>query len=261
MSTARKGSVLYPDDVLRFQDPAAPTPTIQIQRTSLRPTAPQRAQTQKYQNTERITEDDENLIVTGSQRRHPVPPRRRAQAADPTYTSGDKPGLRRRRQHGTARRFHGAVWMILTLIAVVTFWWVTTSGLAWWDTTYSDPGMYGPTHGQMIAAVLGGGDSTQHPTKLIAMNNGGHVLLIEIPAGNDYSKAKLLAGPNLAAQGFPDSQNAVISLQAGDYTHDGFTDVQVTIYATLYDKPFHRYSVTYYLYGNGAGGLKSSGGI
>src|SRR5579859_4814909 len=101
------------------------------------------------------------------------------------------------------RGWHPVVWIIFTLGVVTLAYLASTGGMAWRDTTLIDPGKYGPLHGNVINVVLGGGDNQSQPSKLIAMNNGGRVEIIELLA-NDPSKAQILPGPNLVTQGFPD---------------------------------------------------------
>jgi hypothetical protein len=153
-------------------------------------------------------------------------------------------------QQPLRKEWHPLVWVSLTLFGMWLFWIVTTVGLCFWATRVTDPGTYGPTHGNVINVVLGGGDSEAQPSKLIAMNNGGRIEIIMLLA-NDPKKAQIITGPDLVKTGFPDPVNAEVSLSAGK----GY--VQVTIYSTVYDVPFHRYQQPYTLVEDGQGNLKS----
>lgn len=141
------------------------------------------------------------------------------------------------------------MWVGLTILLMLTLYGISTVGLALWNTTFVDPGKYGPTHGTIITVVLGGGDSESQPSKLVAMNNNGRVEIIELLA-NDPSKAHIIPGPNLVTMGFPDPTHAQIELKALNGS------VQVTIYGNFYDLPLHRYQTTYTLVDDGQGNLK-----
>ncbi|HZO72882.1 MAG TPA: hypothetical protein VFB60_11825 [Ktedonobacteraceae bacterium] len=62
-----------------------------------------------------------------------------------------------------------------------------------------------------------------------------------------------MTGPDLQKIGFPDPFAAVVDLTVSDVDGDGKADLTVTIYADLYDFPFHRYQQVYVLYGDGKG--------
>jgi len=98
--------------------------------------------------------------------------------------------------------------------------------------------------------VLGGGDSETQPSKLIAINNSGRIEIMKLVA-NDPKKAQIITGPDLVKAGFPDPVNAEVSLSASNGS------VQVTIYGSFYDAPFHRYQTRYTLVEDGQGNLKS----
>jgi hypothetical protein len=150
---------------------------------------------------------------------------------------------------------HPLVYVGATAAAFIGFIIAGTSGAAWWSTAISDPGVYGPTHGTIASAVLGGGDSKEHSTKIIGWNNGGKVELIIMHA-NDPAKMQAISGPDLTAVDFPDPINAEVYVEAGDFNHDGKQDIKIIIYATTFDMPFHRYNRPSILDGDGKGGLK-----
>ena len=154
-------------------------------------------------------------------------------------------------QPATQRKeWHPLVWVSFTLFGVWLFWIVTTVVLSFWATHVTDPGTYGPTHGTVIAVVLGGGDSETQPSKLIAINNSGRIEIMKLLA-NDPKKAQIITGPDLVKAGFPDPLNAEVELKAGKGS------VRVTIYGSFYDAPFHRYQTRYILVEDGQGNLKS----
>lgn len=154
-------------------------------------------------------------------------------------------------QPATQRKeWHPLVWVSFTLFGVWLFWIVTTVILSFWATHVTDPGTYGPTHGTVITAVLGGGDSETQPSKLIAINNSGRIEIMKLLA-NDPKKAQIITGPDLVKIGFPDPLNAEVELKAGKGS------IEVTIYGSFYDAPFHRYQTRYILVEDGQGNVKS----
>ena len=108
-------------------------------------------------------------------------------------------------------------------------------------------------HGNVVTGVFGGGDSNDHPTKLLALNNGGRVEIIKITAG-DPKKTQIIAGPDLVASSFPDAAQAEIELRV-----DG-PNITVTIYGSAFVLPFHRYSQFVVLHSDGKGNLKPKTG-
>jgi hypothetical protein len=148
---------------------------------------------------------------------------------------------------------HPLVYIGSTIIAMLAIWWLTTAAWGWIIVHTSDAVTYGPTHGTTITAVIGGGDSADHPTTLIAMNNKGSVQIIKILA-NDPSKAQLLVITDLAVAGVPDPTNAAIELK------DRRDHIDMTIHTTVWDMPFHRVERTFTLAEDGQGSLKLLGG-
>jgi hypothetical protein len=140
----------------------------------------------------------------------------------------------------------------LTLFAVYAVLWLTTAFWGWIIIHTSDAVTYGPTHGTTITAVIGGGDSADHPTTLIAINNKGQVQIIKMLA-NDPSKAQILVITDLVAAGIPDPTNAAIELK------DRGNFISMTIHTTVWDKPFSRVERTFQLAEDGQGNLKLQG--
>jgi hypothetical protein len=141
-------------------------------------------------------------------------------------------GIMQREPRKTQKKRYPSVWIGLMLLAVPAFWWFCTAGWGWMVMHFSDPRMFGPTHGNTITAVIGGGDSRAHPTTLTAMNTGG---LVEIKIiRSDKAKPETLRLLNLSTSGFPNPTEANIELEdAGDH-------IQMTVLSTVWDTPFHR---------------------
>ncbi len=147
------------------------------------------------------------------------------------------------------REWHPVLWVVATLLTVYSAWWLTTAFWGWVIVHTSDAFTYGPTHGTTITAVIGGGDSADHPTTLIAVNNKGVIQIIKIIA-NDPSKAQLLVITDLVTAGVPDPTNAAIELK------DRGSHIDMTIHTTVWDTPFHRVERTFQLSEDGQGNLK-----
>jgi hypothetical protein len=165
------------------------------------------------------------------------------------------PSCDQREQRRRRRDQHPLIWIGGTLALLTLGWLATTSGAAWYETTFRDPGTYGPMHGNMALGVFGKGDSADTPSKLIAMNNDGHIQVIKL-TGNDPDKASIIIGPDLRAIGFPNPTSAEVQIEVGNVDQDHHADLIITMYANVYDLPLHRYRAQYVLYGDGKGGLK-----
>jgi hypothetical protein len=216
---------------------------------------PRQAASSYIAEEEYDTEDDQAL-QRGLRRRQVRDPQTNGKrVADGGVRGGQRDNVCREWKLPRRRRFHPLFWWGVAAILFLCLGWFSTGGLALWSHV-TDLG-YGPTRGNSITGVFGGGDSATVPTKILAMNDNGRVELLIIPA-SDATKARLMSGPKLAALNFPDPRQAVIDLQTGDYNSDGTLDLRITVYADMYDFPFHRYNVTFYLYGDGSGNLKQT---
>jgi hypothetical protein len=107
---------------------------------------------------------------------------------------------------------HPLFYIGATLVACVLLFsligLIGTKGASWYVVHVSDPATYGPTHGNVLSLVLGGGDSVENPSTLIATNDGGQVLLLKVVPGHP-EKNLTLVGPDLRTRNFPDPQAAV----------------------------------------------------
>lgn len=157
----------------------------------------------------------------------------------------DRPRQRKRGKHPL-------FWVSYGLLAVASMWWLSTTGASAWVTHISDPSTYGPLHGTITTAVIGGGDNAEQPSTFVGMNDEGQVLIM-VMLGNDPAKSRIILGPNLVAANFPDPAHAEVEVQSME--HDGHTALLVTVWSSEFDRPLHRYSQTYWLLSDGKGNL------
>jgi len=198
---------------------------------------PRRTTSAAYQQPRRTIDTNADVEVASSVRRlrdEKVQPTRKL---PPQHTQGHRKAL--------------AFGVGLTVLALWLAWVATTAGASFWVMHVTDPSTYGPTHGNMVSGVFGGGDSKDHPTKLIALNDDGHVEILKLTAGNPQ-KTQIIAGPNLVALDFPDPLDAVVELQV-----DTHNTVTATVYGSTFIFPFTRYSSQPLVFLNdGKGNLK-----
>ncbi len=189
-----------------------------------------------------VTDEDEDEIKT------PIPVRVQVQRK-----WGDVQGARRSK----GQDWKPAVfWISLTLVVVIGFWLVGTTGAAWWALHITDPESYGPTRGSVVQGVFGGGDSRERPSTLIGLNDHGRISIIFLLAG-DPSKAKAYTAP-VDTTGADNVGTDVVDIQVRDVDHDGHQDAAVTIFGPSFSVPFKRdVAATYTLYGDGNGGFKT----
>lgn len=84
------------------------------------------------------------------------------------------------------------IWIVWLIVgALVAFLLLQLGFFLWsWGTDVVNTYNYGPTRTSVVSGVFGhNGDSSVHPTEVIAMNLQGTLLLEEVPAG-DVSKTK-----------------------------------------------------------------------
>jgi hypothetical protein len=86
-----------------------------------------------------------------------------------------------------------------------------------WGTNEYNAIVYGTPRTYQIDAVVGQGDSSQHPSHFLALNLHGTVSVIEFPAG-DPGRARVLATTSVLA---PYAEQAVVTLRFIDFSHNG----------------------------------------
>lgn len=172
-----------------------------------------------------------DVSTEGTRQQIPIPPRRTGQAP------GAYPGPMQPRSGRTTtrdvpspgkklegRNVHWLLYVGVGMIAALALWVVASSVLAWGTAKYNDI-MYGNPRIFQTDAVVGHGDSPQHPSHFIALNLHGQVIVIELPAGNP-SKSIDYVGPDLIASG---DDLIPITLSFSDVNHDGKPDMIIHI--------------------------------
>jgi hypothetical protein len=162
-------------------------------------------------------------IAATSEREEPPRVRRatRTQTQQPTATQTTAPAdipawkpatrLRQRRQPRIPLVGIG-IGMVLAVVVV----FLGQLAIGWIGNIWNDL-HYGYPRTSQIDAVVGQGDSTEHPSHFLALNLKGQIEVIELPAG-DASHAKIYLGPHLYG---PDADLVPVTLQFVEsrYTH------------------------------------------
>lgn len=115
------------------------------------------------------------------------------------------------------------------MIAMLLLWVIGSSVLAWGLDRYDDL-RYGYPRTYQIDAVVGHGDSKEHPSHFIAMNLHGQAIVIEFPAG-DPQHAMSYVVPYYIRQagGGQGGDLTPVTVTFRDVTGDGKPDMLVQI--------------------------------
>lgn len=172
-----------------------------------------RSRSDAQTTTANITPDDLDL---DEEEKEQLPPRRRATTPD-------------RHQQGTTprrpkRRFHPLLFVGIGLLTTILLWTAITQAMVWGTNEFNTL-KYGYPRTYQTDAVVGQGDSIQHPSHFIAVNLHGIVTIIEFPSG-DPGRARELASSNVLGQ---NADLAVITLRFVDLNHNGKPDMVVDI--------------------------------
>ena len=127
-------------------------------------------------------------------------------------------------QGRTRRRTHPLLFVGLGLLMTILLW-VGISQVVSWGTNQYNTIVYGSPRTFQLDAVVGHGDSTQHPSHFVAINLRGIVTIIEFPAG-DPSRAHVLASTSVLGS---NADQAVVILRFIDVNHNGKPDMLITI--------------------------------
>lgn len=122
------------------------------------------------------------------------------------------------------RQFHPLVVLgLATLVMVVGYVGLNAFG-SWW-TNHQNDATYGYPRTYQIDAVVGHGDSEEHPSHFLAINLQGHITIIEIPGG-DISRTIIYGGPTLFGDG---ADLTPVTLSFADVNGDGKLDMLVHV--------------------------------
>lgn len=135
--------------------------------------------------------------------------------------------------------------LLIGALSLIAIYIIGTYGMALWSHI-TDPGTFGPAHGQVVYMTVGTDDK---PSTITSLNTGGQVLIMVIRQG-DLSKSSIILGPDLNKMGFHDPSNANVAL------HVNGQIIYVDVLATTYTLPFQRDHYSFTLTGNGDGQFK-----
>ena len=122
------------------------------------------------------------------------------------------------------RRFHPLFFVGLGLVVMIALWMAIIQVVSWGKNEYNNL-VYGNPRTFQIDAVVGQGDSAQHPSHFIAINLHGTVTILEFPSG-DSSHVRLLASTTVMAS---NADQAVVTLRFVDVNQNGQPDMGITI--------------------------------
>jgi hypothetical protein len=97
------------------------------------------------------------------------------------------------------KKLHWLFYIGMAFMAMIIGYIVINAIGAWWQN-HNDDATYGNPRTFQCNAVVGHGDSADHPSHFIAVNLQGHITIIEIPGG-DISKAVIYSGGVLVGEG------------------------------------------------------------
>jgi len=153
---------------------------------------------------------------------------------EPSYAYAESPGRGRATQRiymeaKPTRRlertgFHWLVWVGLAMFIMLLGWLCLSALSSWWSVKLDD-WHYGMPRTYQTDAVVGHGDSAEHPSHFIAVNLKGQILVMEVP-GADPSKSQIYIGPRLFGAG---EDLAPVTLSFEDCNGDGKPDLNIHI--------------------------------
>lgn len=124
----------------------------------------------------------------------------------------------------TRRRIPALFFVSLGLV-VTQLLWVGITQLVSWGTNELNTLKYGDPRTFQIDEVVGGDDSTRHPSHFLAVNLRGQVTILGFPAG-DPGRVRVLATTSILS---PNAAQAVVTLAFIDVNHNGRPDMLIYI--------------------------------
>ncbi|HEU5380738.1 MAG TPA: hypothetical protein VFV38_35390 [Ktedonobacteraceae bacterium] len=137
-----------------------------------------------------------------------APPRRRNVSPAPRQKAA--PPARAR------PRVRPLLWLSGCLLLTVLLWIGITQVIAW-GTGVFDLMRYGNPRTFQMDAVVGQGDSPQHPSHFVAINLHGQIVILDFPV-DDPSRAREFEVSSLLGQ---NADQVVVTLRFLDLNHDG----------------------------------------
>ena len=120
------------------------------------------------------------------------------------------------------------------MIAMLVLWELGTLVLSWSFARYDDI-RYGNPRTFQIDAVVGHGDSPEHPSHFIAINLNRQAIVIEFPAGNPSGAQSYVVPYYILGQG---GDLTPITLEFRDVTGDQKPDMIIHIHLQTQDQTF-----------------------
>lgn len=124
----------------------------------------------------------------------------------------------------TRGRVHPLVFVSLGLVVMIFLWIGITQAINWGNNELNTL-KYGDPRTFQIDAIVGQGDSAQHPSHFLAVNLRGTVTILEFPAG-DPGHTRMLASINVMGS---NAAQAVVTLRFVDVLHNGKPDMLIDI--------------------------------
>jgi hypothetical protein len=102
--------------------------------------------------------------------------------------------------------------------------WIGLTWLMAWGSSVLDLLRYGYPRTYQVDAVVGQGDSPEHPSHFLALNLHGQIVIIDFLAG-DPARAREFTIPGILG---PNADQMVVTLRFLDITHTGEPDMIIT---------------------------------
>jgi hypothetical protein len=128
-------------------------------------------------------------------------------------------------QRTRPNRYVSPWWFISAGFLVTLLLWVGATQLIAWGTNQYNAIVYGTPRTFQIDAVVGQGDSAQHPSHFESINLHGLITILEFPAGDPSRLRELTA---LSVPG-PNADQSVAFLRFINLDHTGHPDLVITI--------------------------------
>lgn len=120
----------------------------------------------------------------------------------------------------TKRRVHPLLLMSTGLLVALLLWISVTQVIAWGNGVL-DLLRYGNPRTSQTDAVVGQGDTAQHPSHFIALNLHGQIVILDFPAG-DPTRAREFTVSSILG---PNADLVVVTLRFVDINHNGKPDM------------------------------------